>query len=193
MVPVLSPELTVADLQSLAARANEAGVVLEMDEDAFRGFYERTSRPLWAYLARVTGDRAAADDLLQEAYYRFLRARADYESESHRRNSLFRIATNLVTDRHRRARPWVGGEAADAVIEHRADKGAAGRAEARVDLHRAMARLRVRDRMLLWLAYAEGASHREIAETVGVKASSVKLLLYRARHRLAGLLEERTP
>ncbi len=96
-----------------------------------------------------------------------------------------------MTDRHRRARPWGGRQAADAIIERRA--AAAGRAEARVDLHRAMARLRVRDRMLLWLAYAEGASHREIAETVGVKTSSVKLLLYRARHRLAGLLEERTP
>ena len=37
---------------------------LHMDEDAFRGFYSRTSGMLWAYLSRATGDPSAADDLL---------------------------------------------------------------------------------------------------------------------------------
>ena len=45
-----------------------------------------------------------ADDLLQEAYYRFLRADAAYESEAHRRNVLFKIATNLARDARRRTR-----------------------------------------------------------------------------------------
>ena len=35
-----------------------------MDEDSFRAFYDRTSRAVWVYLARVTGDRQLADDLL---------------------------------------------------------------------------------------------------------------------------------
>ncbi|HEV2720669.1 MAG TPA: RNA polymerase sigma factor, partial [Thermoanaerobaculia bacterium] len=74
-----------------------------MDEEAFRAFYERTARQVWAYLVRITGDAQLADDLLQEAYYRFIRARATYEDESHRRNSLFRIATNLARDSGRRA------------------------------------------------------------------------------------------
>ena len=58
----------------------------------------------------------------------------------------------------------------------------------RADLSRAMAHLRPRDRAMLWLAYAQGASHREIADSVGVKAASVKLLLFRARRKLAALL-----
>ena len=40
---------------------------------------------------------------------------------------------------------------------------------------------------MLWLAYAEGASHREIADTLGLKAASMKLLLFRARRKLAEL------
>ncbi|MFH1175816.1 MAG: sigma factor, partial [Acidobacteriota bacterium] len=45
-----------------------------MDEHAFHGLYARMARPLRAYLSRVTGNLAVADDLLQESYYRFLRA-----------------------------------------------------------------------------------------------------------------------
>jgi RNA polymerase sigma-70 factor, ECF subfamily len=43
----------------------------------------------------------------------------------------------------------------------------------------------------LWLAYAEGSSHREIADALGVKHGSVKLLLFRARRRIAKLLGTR--
>ena len=41
---------------------------------------------------------------------------------------------------------------------------------------------------MLWLAYAQGSNHRDIAGTVGVKAESVRLLLFRARRKLAELL-----
>ena len=45
---------------------------------------------------------------------------------------------------------------------------------------------------MLWLAYALGSSHAEIAEIVGVKSGSVKILLFRARRKLAGLLGARS-
>jgi RNA polymerase sigma-70 factor (ECF subfamily) len=64
----------------------------------------------------------------------------------------------------------------------------AGRYDRRLDLSRALGHLRPRDRAMLWLAYALGASHREIAEVVNVDPSSVKTLLMRARRRLAARL-----
>ena len=68
------------------------------------------------------------------------------------------------------------------------DPNVAERAARRIDLQRAMARLKPRERSMLWLAYALGWSHEEIAGSIGVKTSSLKPMLHRARRRLAALL-----
>ena len=179
-------DLTLTEVERLRAEADGADAVFEMDEETFRALYDRTARALWAYLSRLTGSADAADDLLQETYYRFLRAQGQHESEAHRRNSLFRIATNLARDGWRRGAharmvpiPESPGGELRAVID------VAGDAQRRTDLSRALLHLSPRERAMLWLAYAHGSSHRDIASTVGVKAASVKLLLFRARRKLA--------
>jgi RNA polymerase sigma-70 factor (ECF subfamily) len=187
---MFSRELTVGELERVVAEAVDA---LQMDENTFRAFYDRTARQVWAYLARITGDRSLADDLLQESYYRFLRAEHAFTSEAHRRNYLFRIATNLAHDRHRRGRgvvnvPVPDENAAGALADGR---DLAAETQRRTDLARAMARLKPRERELLWLAYAQGSSHEEIAESLGLRKSSIKILLFRARRRLAVALSAR--
>ena len=185
-------DTTFSEIERLGSAAGEADETFQMDEDTFRVFYERTARPIWAYLSRMTGDARLADDLLQETYYRFLRAAATHDSEAHSRNYLFRIATNLVHDhrRHLRIDRLETTETLDAADGRPGADLAAGTA-CRLDLARAMARLKPRERDLLWLAYAHGSTHQEIADTLGLKRSSVKLLLFRARRRLAGFLRER--
>jgi RNA polymerase sigma-70 factor, ECF subfamily len=163
-----------------------------MDEETFRAFYERTSRAVWIYLARVTGDPTLADDLLQETYYRFYKAGAAHQDEGHRRNSLFCIATNIARDTHRRnaRHPHEPLELNEAASDESTaiDARIAERFQESTDLWRAMAQLKPIQREMLWLAYALGSSHAEIAEIVGVKSGSVKILLFRARRKLAALL-----
>jgi RNA polymerase sigma-70 factor (ECF subfamily) len=180
-------DLTATELEQLAAATGVADVPLQMDEEAFRRFYDRTARGLWSYLSRITGDRQLAEDLMQEAYYKFLRAARVYENETHRRNSLFQIATNLARDAHRRHTPMQLPEDADhPALTAKGDVAAA--AERRTDLARAMAQLTPREREMLWLAHAQGESHRDIAETLGLKAASIRLMLFRARRKLARIL-----
>ena len=179
-------DVTFNDVSRLDSLRDECADFV-MDEEAFRAFYERTSRGVWAYLSRITGDRQMADDLLQETYYRFLRAAATHTSEEHRRNSLYRIATNLARDVRRRKLFRSTELAGDDIERISAESGSEG-AEQHADVNRAMAQLKPRERAILWLAYAEGNSHREIAEVMGLRPASMKILLFRARRKLAGLL-----
>jgi RNA polymerase sigma-70 factor (ECF subfamily) len=157
-----------------------------MDSDAFAGFYERSARPLWAYLARVSGDPSLADDLMQESFVRFLCASQPEEGEVAGRRYLFRIATNLLRDHWRRPR--------QASIEEIPEEFfAASSSSAPIELlGPALALMRPRERQLLWLAHAEGYTHREIAVITGLAAASIRLLLFRARRKIASLLREQS-
>jgi RNA polymerase sigma-70 factor (ECF subfamily) len=180
---------TAAGIERLEPLVDGAETAMQMDEEAFRAFYDRTARPVWLYLTRLTGSSQTADDLLQEAYYRFLRSDRRFESELHRRNYLFRIATNLARDVHRRQPVvLVSVPSEDGPGSLSTENDAAEQGVRRADLARAMARLKPRERAMLWLAYANGFSHEEIAASLGLKRGSIKQLLSRARGRLAALL-----
>ena len=192
MIGSMSFPLVIPDMAMTGDARVDSGVAV-MGEEEFRAFYERTARPLWSYLSRITGDRQKADDYLQEAYYRFYRAGRRHESEAHRRNSLFQIATNLVRDAARRARhysevPIEDDEASPSAVPVSNHPTPEHEFAMRTDVARAIKQLEPMQRELLWLAYAQGASHEEIAEIVGVRAISVRTLLFRAKRKLAAIL-----
>ena len=182
-------EITWTELDSSNAGAGAVEQPFHMDEHRFRAFYERTARPLGSYLSSMCGDLALAEDLVQESYYRFLRADLRSSDETYQKNYLFRIGTNLARDHWRRSphKENLKSEPADQIP---ADNRTAERVQQRSDLRRALNRLKPREREILWLAYVEGSSHKEIAEVVGLRASSIRLLLFRARRKVADLLRK---
>ena len=155
-----------------------------MDEAAFRDVYERTAPRLRAYLHLVLRDYALAEDLLQESFYRLLRAKPRDATMNQLRSYLYKTARTLVADHGRRVilernsrEGW--GNAASECPKH----------DLTLDMQRLFAQLPAKQQTLLWLAYVEGFSHREIGASLGMKDTSVRVVLYRARKRLAGILE----
>jgi len=171
------PSIAIAQ----AARVTEPA----MDSDQFAAFYERSAKPLWAYLARASGNAALADDLMQESYVRFLCAGFPGDGEVASRRYLFRIASNLLRDHWRRPRALPLDELPE---DRSAARDTSAQTESRLMLSPALAKMRPRDRQLLWLAHAENYSHREIAEITGIASPSIRLLLFRARREMARLL-----
>jgi len=172
----------------LAGDAMDAGAApacASMDNERFAAFYERSARPLWAYLARVSGNPSLADDLLQESFIRFLCAEHPTDGEVHARRYLFRIGTNLLRDHWRRPKA-ASIEDIPEELFRTSDHSSA--CDSKATLGPALRSMRPRERQLLWLAYAEGYSHREIADITGLAAASIRLLLFRARRKMARLL-----
>jgi RNA polymerase sigma-70 factor, ECF subfamily len=162
-------------------------VVDTMDEESFHILYQRTAGPLRAYAARVLGNVTQADDIVQESYLRLLRRPTANQDLQRLRALLFRIATNLMIDHWRSRRH----EVADSSPAGR-DSGSLGPdLPLRVDMERGFQQLNPQQRQMMWLAYVEGADHAEIAEAMGLRKGSVKVLLSRVRHKLAKLLGDR--
>jgi RNA polymerase sigma-70 factor (ECF subfamily) len=156
-----------------------------LDEAAFSAFYTANARGLWAYVYRVTGNPADADDVVQEAFLRTLRSGPESGDAVEQRRYLYRVASNLMVDRWRQHKRDDAIERAQADVARVAEAGAA---PADDEVAKTFAKLNARERALLWLAYVEGESHDEIATALGVGARSVRVLLFRAKRRLRDLL-----
>jgi RNA polymerase sigma-70 factor (ECF subfamily) len=156
-------------------------------DDAFEAFYARFAPSLWGYAARIGGDPALADDIVQEAFIRYLNNVRPEMPEGQRKAFIFKIASRLLADHFRRRKILPLEEAGKADWD---GDPAPERDALSPDLKRLFAALPPRDRKLLWLAYAEGYSHVEIAEICGLKAASVKVLLFRLRRAFAAVLRD---
>ncbi|MCY0987122.1 RNA polymerase sigma factor [Nannocystis sp. ILAH1] len=159
-----------------------------MDEDRFQALYAATHARLWAYVYRLTGERAAADDLVQDSYCRLFQLPPGRVRAGAERAYLYRIATNLVTDHHRR-RTRLGARLRELLLAHEAAPPRAPEPGEGSELQAIFDRLPRRDAALLWLAYVDGHDHAEMAEILDVRPASVRVLLSRARARLADLLQ----
>ena len=164
-----------------------ADAAVLLTEHEFQEIYRLHGRARWGYLYRLTGNAADADDLVQDSFCRLLAAPLATREESQIRAYLFRIASNAAIDHWRRA--GRGARPADQAPEPAHD----GHSDAvlRYDMARTFRELKPQERVLLWLAHVEGTGHREIATTLGLKAASVPVLLFRARRKLAGLLKKK--
>ena len=151
-----------------------------MDEQTFHALYAATAKPLWAYIARLSGRPDVANDLLQETYCRFLTAKLGNAELAEAKPYLFRIATNLLHDRWRKGEDTRWSEPAEIGFERDLDT--------QIDVRDLMQQLKPRERQLLWLAYVEGMTHNEIAKCTGLRSMSVRILLFRARQKAAELL-----
>lgn len=181
--------MTAIALQPLLAfteaRSSGRSPKMPINEAQFEAFYRSTAGKVWSYLYRMVGDPATADDLLQKTFFRFLRSNPPVANDDHLRRYVYKIATNLALDHFREAKRH------RTMVEAAPPEMRADRNELRHDMMRVFAELKPQERALLWLAHVEGSSHAEIAETLGVKEKSVKVMVFRARKRLGEMLSKR--
>ncbi len=167
-----------------AVRAGDLGRLGEL--------FERHHRRLYLYCRRLSGDAAAAEDLVQEIFMRLLRYRESYRPDAEFAPWLYTLARHACLDHLRRAPAGMVsdtdlGEPASPAPGAEAD--AAGREAARL-LQRAFRRLPDKERELLVLARLEGRRYQEIAAVLGCSVGAVKVRVHRAVRKLHDLYAE---
>ena len=148
----------------------------------FADLYRETVGDVFAYVATLVGDRAAAEVVVALAYEKAYRKRGSFDA---RRGStrawLFGIARNAALDELRRRKRTVAlvAEPGELSVDDEPD-GIARRATVRA----ALAGLEPRDREVIALKYHGDLTNAEVAKLLGVSESNAGTLLHRAMTKL---------
>ena len=172
-----SPDGTTEDM--LVRRARRG------DHAAFEALYRRHARAVHALALRLTGDHAAAEDIVQDTFLRMHGFLGGFRPGAPLRPWLKRVAGNLAIDRLRRQRPSLDVPLEDDV---RADPGAGP--ELHAESLGLLQRLPPLVRTVVWLHAMEGWSHPELAARFGRSQSWSKSVLSRGLARLRGALDD---
>jgi RNA polymerase sigma-70 factor (ECF subfamily) len=181
------------------------------DEQGFHRLFTRYRAPLVHYLFRFTGNRAVAEELMQETFLRLCRGARAYEPRTAFRTWLYQIATNVGRNEVRRREYSVRKEPLTDLMPTREGRGRdredclgsgspEGMAEARETeeiVQVALGCMSEKQRAALLLSRHHGLSYQEIAGAMGLRVGAVKSLIHRAtetlRKHLDPYLQERPP
>jgi RNA polymerase sigma-70 factor (ECF subfamily) len=154
--------------------------------DAFEALFRQYQCEVYRWIVRIVRDPAAAEDLTVETFWRVHRAHARFRADGNFAAWLRRIATNVALDHLRKARPTLE-LLMDVAAEEKPD--ALAQQEVRKKILRAFAELPARLRVVVQLALIEDEPHKEIAESLGISLTAVKLRMYRGTRLLRKKLE----
>ncbi len=173
-------------------------LICRHDESALSSLYERYARLLYSIALRITDDRNAAEEVLQDVFYAVWQRGATFRPTAGSVSSwLSGIARNRAIDevrsRWHRAREW------EVNIDHLPDLGGAVErslehfAALRADIRQALANLPSLQRQAIELAYYGGLSSTEIAarldEPVGTVKGRIRLGMEKLRQALSSFIE----
>jgi RNA polymerase sigma-70 factor (ECF subfamily) len=159
-------------------RAGELAVLADL--------FERHSGRLHGFFLRLTGDRAAAEDLVQEVFVRMLKYRSTFRPGARFSPWMWTLARNASADLWR-ARPRELPELEEAPEPASLEAGPLAELERREELDRLAAsldRLPVERREILLLARFSGLAYERIGELLGISVGAVKVRVHRAMREL---------
>jgi RNA polymerase sigma-70 factor (ECF subfamily) len=166
----------------------------KLDEEALASIYDRFSTPLFRYAFRLLGEQQAAEDIVADTFYRFLRSiGAGGGPESHLKAYLYRVAHNLVVDRFRRNTPMELRLEPNATGLHNSVEDPEKRIESsyeQAEIRRKLWKLTPDQRQVIVLKFYEGLSNQEVSDVLGKPLGAVKSLQHRGLNALRRLLPD---
>ncbi|QSQ13060.1 RNA polymerase sigma factor [Myxococcus landrumensis] len=193
MKPASAPVRTDADSARTPGAVDSDEVLMarfcEGHAPAFDVLFQRHSRQVRGYLTRLTGSVASAEDLVQLTFMSLVRSRGRFLVGSRFKPWLYAIATNAARDFQRRGRRGEEltseGELPVSIPDDSPGPRDAGLERA---VRQALDMLPEGQRIPILLHRFEGMGFAEIADTLGLTESAVKVRAHRGYARLRELL-----
>ncbi|HEY7564863.1 MAG TPA: RNA polymerase sigma factor [Acidimicrobiia bacterium] len=158
-------------------------------DPAFRSLYQATADGLASYAFGMLGQRAAAEDAVQQAFLELVRAAATFRGDGRAlRVWLYRSVRFTCLDEIRRRT-----RRREELTKDLPERPQPEAAELDVNIGTALDGLTERQRSLILLRHVVGLTPEEIARVSRVHRSAIYAALGRAERRLRSLLDERTP
>jgi len=169
------------------------------DLEALGTLFERHQPAIHAFLYRFLGDAAAAEDAVQEVFWRVWQHRSTYDGHRPFTAWLYVIARHAALDeirrRKRHATPFSGltegqeERLGSGELAIPGSESSVRRLTLRDQVRAALLKLPPEQRTCLLLREYEGKSHREVAEILGCSEANARVLTHRARQAVRRLLQ----
>ncbi len=183
-----APDLDAAEEDARLLAAYAAG-----DLPAARVLTGRLAPRAMGQAFRMLGERAEAEDVVQEALLRLWKQAPTWRSgEAKISTWLYRVVANLATDRLRACKRQVPMEAAETVPDGALSAVDRMQQQARMEaLRAALADLPERQAQAVALRHLEGLGNDQIAEIMDINVRAVESLTARGKRALTAALAER--
>jgi RNA polymerase sigma-70 factor, ECF subfamily len=161
--------------------------------ERFELLYRSSRDDIFAYVATLLNDRAAAEDITAIAFERAYRRRMTFDRRrGEERAWLFGIARNAALDELRRRKRLAALTIDPEDVSEAEDDDGAEVALRRTAVRTALAELAPRDREVIALKFHAGLRNAELAKVLGVSETAAGTLLYRAMEKLRKACDART-
>lgn len=153
--------------------------------------FERHHRRLYNFFLRMTANREASQDLVQDVFFRMLKYRHTYQGKSKFTVWMFQIARNARVDYFKKRKEVVANEAQseqmhpDPIVTEQMEMQ-----EDVVLLHTAFTKLAVKDREVLELSRFQNLKYHEISDIMGCAVGTVKARVHYAIKNLRDIFFE---
>src|SRR5215471_14070329 len=166
---------SMSDEELMAQVRNGVGEMLGV-------LFDRYQLPLFNFYLKLTGERAASEDLVQEVFLRILKYRQTYRTDTPFRAWMYQIARNARVDQLRRRRPETSWEPelSPAILP----TDTAQQAQETALLQRALMSMAEEKREVLVLSRFQDLKYEEIAQLMGCEVGTVKTRVHRALQEL---------
>jgi RNA polymerase sigma factor (sigma-70 family) len=172
---------TISDEELMAQVRSGVGEMLGL-------LFDRYQAPLFNFYVKLTGDRTVSEDLVQEVFFRMLKYRQTYRTETPFRAWMYQIARNARVDYLRRKKPETSWEPEMSPAVMPMDT--AQQSQESALLHRALMLLPEDKREVLVLSRFQDLKYEEIAQLLGCEVGTVKTRVHRALRELREIYQQ---